>query len=247
MRIKNIVVVGLITVGIFGTSAVADGTHWGYTGHVGPDAWGHLSPKYKECSQGKNQSPIDIISSVNAHLPPLTLKYDAASTDIVNNGHTIQLNFAAGNILTIDGIDFELKQFHFHTPSENHIEGKSFPLEAHFVHLDKEGNIAVVALMFQEGEENEVLAKVWEKMPEKSGERSELKLADIAKALLPKDLHYYRFNGSLTTPPCTEGVRWMVLKTPVSISKEEVEKFKHIMHHANNRPTQPIDARMVVE
>ena len=246
MEIKKIALSIVATLSL-SVIAMADGTHWGYTGHEGPNDWGHLSEKYKECSQGKNQSPIDVVSSMEAHLEPLNVDYKAESTDIVNNGHTIQLNFAAGSTLMIDGMEFELKQFHFHTPSENHVHGKEYPLEAHFVHLDKEGNIAVIALMFEEGEENKALEKVWENMPEKSDDKSELNLADIAKALLPTDLHYYRFNGSLTTPPCTEGVRWMVLKTPVTVSKAQVEHFKHTMHHANNRPIQPINARMIVE
>ncbi|MFT7823314.1 MAG: carbonic anhydrase [Sulfurimonas sp.] len=241
-------VFALLPAVIFGTALLAGGhAHWGYTGHEGPDAWSELSPKYKVCGEGKNQSPINVVSSMDADLEALILDYQASSTEVLNNGHTVQLNFSAGSTLTVDGIVFELKQFHFHTPSENHIKGKSFPLEAHFVHLDKEGNIAVLALMFQEGKENKALAKVWEKIPEKSGEKSKLTLADIAKALLPENLDYYRFNGSLTTPPCTEGVRWLVLKTPVNVSRAQVEQFAHAMHHPNNRPIQPLNARVIVE
>ncbi|HFS85138.1 MAG TPA: carbonate dehydratase, partial [Epsilonproteobacteria bacterium] len=205
-------------VAMMSTATMASGAHWGYTGHEGPDAWGSLSPKYKTCSEGQNQSPINVVSSMDADLEALTLDYQAPSTELLNNGHTVQLNFAPGSTLTIDGVAFELKQFHFHTPSENNIEGKSYPLEAHFVHLDKEGNIAVLALMFEEGEENADLAKIWSKMPKSGGDKHALALTDIAKTLLPSNLDYYRFNGSLTTPPCTEGVRWLVLKTPVTIS-----------------------------
>ena len=140
------------------TTAKSGDAHWGYTGHNTPDTWGSLSPKYHSCSEGKNQSPIDVRSSMDADLEALTLSYTKASKEILNNGHTVQVNIEAGNNMVVDGISFELKQFHFHTPSENHIEGKSFPLEAHFVHLDKDGNIAVLALMFEEGEANEQLA-----------------------------------------------------------------------------------------
>jgi carbonic anhydrase len=229
------------------TTAKSGDAHWGYTGHNTPDTWGSLSPKYHSCREGKNQSPIDVRSSMDADLEALTLSYTKASKEILNNGHTVQVNIEAGNSMIVDGISFELKQFHFHTPSENHIEGKSFPLEAHFVHLDKDGNIAVLALMFEEGEANEQLAKVWASMPKNGGDKSELKLADIASSLLPENKDYYRFNGSLTTPPCTEGVRWLVLKTPVSISKAQVDAFLHTMHHPNNRPIQKTNARVIVK
>ncbi len=222
-------------------------THWGYTGHGAPDSWGELSPKYKMCGMGKNQSPINVTTSLDADLAAIAPEYKSASNEILNNGHTIQVNVEAGSTLSVDGITFELKQFHFHTPSENHIDGKSFPLEAHFVHLDKEGNIAVLALMFEEGEENKALSKVWKKMPKDANEKSALVLSDISKALLPENRDYYRFNGSLTTPPCSEGVRWLVLKTPVSVSKAQVEAFLHTMHHPNNRPIQAKNARMIVK
>ncbi|WP_373030872.1 carbonic anhydrase [Sulfurovum sp.] len=229
------------------TAPKSENAHWGYTGHNSPDTWGTLSPKYHTCSEGKNQSPINVRSSMDADLEALKISYTNASKDILNNGHTVQVNFEAGNTLVVDDVIFELKQFHFHTPSENNIDGKSFPLEAHFVHLDKDGNIAVLALMFEEGTENAELSKVWEKMPKNGGDTNELVLSDIASSLLPDNKDYYRFNGSLTTPPCTEGVRWFVLKTPVSISKEQVESFLHTMHHPNNRPIQKVNARVVVE
>lgn len=232
----------------FANEAETHTEHWGYTGHNTPEKWGVMSEKFKECGMGLNQSPINITHSLRANLPPLAPDYTHDSKNIVDNGHTIQVNMEPGNTLTVDGITFELKQFHFHSPSENHIDGKSYPLEAHFVHLDKDGNIAVIAVMFEEGAENLELAKVWKNMPQKDGESKTLKLVNIAKALLPKDKHYYRFNGSLTTPPCTEGVRWFVLKQPMTVSKEQIKKFHDdTMHHNNNRPIQPLDARMIVE
>ncbi len=225
----------------------AHNTHWGYTGHNTPETWGHLSEKYRTCGVGLNQSPINITHSLHAHLPPLNPSYRSSSKNITDNGHTVQVNMLPGSTLTIDGKTYELKQFHFHSPSENHINGQSFPLEAHFVHLDKEGHIAVVAVMFKEGRANPVLEKIWSKMPTKEGETNALVLSKVAQALLPKDKHYYRFNGSLTTPPCTEGVKWFVLKTPLTASKEQIEKFHHLMHHNNNRPIQPLDARVIVD
>lgn len=221
--------------------------HWGYTGHTTPDKWASLSEEYRECGTGLNQSPINITHSLHAKLPPLTPSYESDSNYIVDNGHTVQVNMAKGSSFVIDDITFELKQFHFHAPSENHIDGKEFPLEGHFVHLDKEGNIAVIAVMFEEGEENKALAKFWNTMPTKAGEIQTLKLSKIAKELLPKDKHYYRFNGSLTTPPCTEGVRWFVFKESLTISKEQVAKFHEVVHGNNNRPIQPLDARIIVD
>lgn len=221
--------------------------HWEYTGHTTPEKWASLSEKYRECGTGLNQSPIDIIHSMHAKLPPLAPSYESASNLIIDNGHTVQVNMTKGSFFVIDNIRFELKQFHFHAPSENHIDGKEFPLEGHFVHLDKDGNIAVIAVMFEGGKENKALAKFWNTMPTKAGENKPLKLLKIAKALLPKDKHYYRFNGSLTTPPCTEGVRWFVFKESLPISKAQVAKFHEVVHSNNNRPIQPLDARIIVD
>jgi carbonic anhydrase len=224
--------------------------HWGYSGHGGPEHWGELSKDYQMCLIGKNQSPIDIRtkSAFETKLPAIQFDYHTSAKDVVDNGHTEQVDLEPGSFITIDGRKFELKQFHFHTPSENRIDGQSFPLEAHFVHADEHGNLAVVALMFTYGKANPVLAKVWENMPEHAGEKHHFTLSseDVMK-LLPKNRDYYRFNGSLTTPPCTEGVRWFVIKEPVTISKEQVQKFAKIMHHNNNRPVQPLNSRMVLK
>jgi carbonic anhydrase len=219
---------------------------WGYTGHNTPDKWGTLSENFRECGAGLNQSPINITHSLHANLPPLNPSYTTNSVDVLDNGHTIQINMAPGSTFSIEGQTFELKQFHFHAPSENHIEGKSFALEGHFVNVDKNGHIAVIALMFEEGKSNATLEKIWSNMPSHAGEDKKLELVKIAQELLPEDKHYYRFNGSLTTPPCTEGVKWFVLKTPVTISKEQVERFHEIMP-SNNRPIQPLDARVLVD
>ncbi len=226
---------------------VKEKAHWGYTGHGSPEKWAELSPDNKMCGVGKTQTPINITTSLDADLEPLKISYTKDSKEILNNGHTVQVNIEAGNTMDVEGLSFELKQFHFHTPSENHIDGKSFPLEAHFVHIDKKGNIAVLALMFEEGKENKQLAKIWDNMPKNADEKSQLKLAHIASSLLPENKEYYRFAGSFTTPPCTEGVRWMVLKTPVTVSKAQVEKFLNIMHHPNNRPIQATNARVIAK
>ena len=224
------------------------GTHWGYTGHEGPEHWGELSEEYRMCAQGMNQSPIDIVASVHGDLAPIGFGYTAAPTEILNNGHTVQVNVAKGSTITLDGETYALLQFHFHTPSENHIAGKEFPLEAHFVHANAEGHLAVVGVMFEAGAENAELKKLWADMPMEAGVHHTLH-ADAADvlALLPEKREYYRFNGSLTTPPCTEGVKWMVLKQPLTISKAQVEKFMHAVHGPDNRPVQPLNARVVAD
>ncbi len=230
--------------------AGSHGVHWGYSGHAGPENWGNLSDKYIMCKLGKNQSPIDIKTdkAFDADLPTIGIDYKSASKEELNNGHTVQVNIVPGSSITVDGIKFELKQFHFHTPSENTIDGQYFPLEAHFVHADENGNLAVIGVMFKYGAENEVIKKVWEEMPEHANDVEKITLsAEDVKNILPKNREYYRFNGSLTTPPCSEGVRWFVMKQPVTISKEQVKKFADVMHHPNNRPVQPINARVILK
>lgn len=237
-----------ITLSLFGTLAQASGeNHWGYTGHTSPEHWGELDPAYALCASGKNQSPVNIVDPVTADLPPLTVAYSGNANEILNNGHTVQANFPAGNAFTVSGHRFELKQVHFHTPSENHIQDKDFPLEAHFVHADKTGNLAVIAVMFIEGKENKTLTKLWNEMPMHAGERHALSAKFDASELLPAKLDYYRFSGSLTTPPCSEGVWWQVLKKPLTISKAQVEKFAHAVHGHNNRPIQAANARLLLK
>lgn len=228
-------------------AGTAEKAHWGYTGDTGPEHWGELDEKYVMCAKGKNQSPIDLANFIEADLAPIQFNYQTPATEILNNGHTIQVNFPEGNTITLYGKMFELKQFHFHTPSENLIEGKSFAMEAHLVHADKDGNLAVIAVMYDEGEAQQLIALLWEQMPEKAGEHKDLSGDVNAMGLLPEDKDYYRFNGSLTTPPCSEGVWWLVMKQPLTVSKQQVETFAHLMHGANNRPIQPANARPVLK
>lgn len=224
----------------------AGGAHWEYSGEAGPDNWAKLSPEYSACS-GKNQSPINLTGFIEAKLDPITFNYTAGSAEILNNGHTVQINAVPGSNIKIDGVQFELKQFHFHAPSENLINGKSFPMEAHLVHADKDGNLAVVAVMFTEGENNKALEKAWAQMPHEAGGKETLAAGISPLDILPPDRNYYRFDGSLTTPPCSEGVRWLVMKDSIPASKEQIEKFAHAMHHPNNRPVQPVNARTVLK
>ncbi len=221
--------------------------HWGYGEDAGPLKWGDLKSEYFMCKEGKNQSPINITSAYEVEKKPLKINHKAGGEEVIFNGHAVQVNYKAGSSIDVDGHVFELKQFHFHNPSENTIDGKSFPMEAHFVHADKDGNLAVLGLMFVEGEANAELAKLIEVLPKKAGEKNKLKTVADSNGLLPKEKDYYRFTGSLTTPPCSEGVIWAVFKKPVSASKEQLEAIASVLGHANNRPTQPINARIIGE
>lgn len=252
MKLGKILTSGVV-IALLGSALLAGGgsTHWGYTGHEGPANWGDLSADYSLCKNGKSQSPIDITSSVTVQskgLEKIGFDYSTGISSVTNNGHTIQVNFDEGSNIIVDGIKFPLVQLHFHTPSENQINGKEFPLEGHFVHATKDGSLAVIGLMFEDGAENPFIKKVWAKMPHQAGEKESLSIsAKEVNALLPKNKAYYRFNGSLTTPPCSEGVRWLVLKNYSTISKEQTKEFLDLFHHENNRPVQPINARKVIK
>ena len=221
--------------------------HWGYAGEVGPEHWAEFESDFGACSSGRNQSPIDLTGFINAELPAIGFNYKPGGRQVVNNGHAVQVNYSPGSSITVDATSFELKQVHFHSPSENTINGKSFPMEAHFVHADAKGNLAVVALMFEQGENNPVLAKVWPQVSRVENSQAALTPEIDANDLLPADRDYYRYNGSLTTPPCSEGVRWLVLKRPARASAEQLGKVGEAIGHPNNRPVQPRGARPVLD
>lgn len=228
------------------TPAVMAQTHWSYEGETGPANWGKLDPQFVMCAMGRNQSPIDLAGFTEADLKPMKTNYKTAASQIVNNGHTLQVDYAPGSTLVVDGREFELKQFHFHAPSENTLNGKHFPMEGHLVHADKDGNLAVVAVMFSQGADNALLGKLWQHVPANKGDKQALPAGLNANALLPASRDHYAFNGSLTTPPCSEGVRWLVIKQSVSASKAQIERFSGTVGEANNRPVQPLNARAVL-
>jgi carbonic anhydrase len=220
--------------------------HWGYSGHEGPRNWGKLDPKFAACAIGKNQSPVNLPSFKKGQQKPVEFDYKGGASEILNNGHTIEIEYREGSSLILDGHTYELKQFHFHAPSENTINGKHFPLEGHLVHADKDGHLAVVAILFNEGPANPLIASLWQGIPSKVGEKHELPEPLNAVQLLPSDREYYRFAGSLTTPPCSEGVTWLVVRKPVTASKEQIAAFSKAVGFANSRPVQPLNARRVL-
>jgi len=234
----------LIAASVVSCGALAQ-HHWSYSGEAGPQNWGKLEAEFAACGIGKNQSPIDLVNVPKGDLKPLEIAYGKGANEIVNNGHTVQVNYRPGSSLVVDGRSFELKQFHFHAPSENTFDGKHFPLEGHFVHADKDGHLAVVAVMFREGAANPVLATLWKSMPGKAGDKKALASLPSAAGLLPADRGYYRFTGSLTTPPCSEGVEWLVIKQPATASKQQIGAFGKAVGGPNNRPVQPLNGRHV--
>jgi len=220
--------------------------HWDYKGSQGPGHWGELGEEYKLCATGKHQSPIDIESpSGNAKLLPIKFHYQDADTVVVNNGHTVQLNFPRGNFVEIDGDHFDLKQLHFHTPSEHKVSGAGYDLEMHLVHQNAQGHLAVVGVLFEEGPANKALAKLWSELPS-SGEKLPEPLLMNPKSLLPPRQVYYHYPGSLTTPPCSEGVAWYVLTQPTTISSKQHEVFTKVIQF-NSRPVQAINGRTLVK
>jgi carbonic anhydrase len=226
--------------------AMAQHHHWGYSGEGAPQNWGKLDPEFATCASGKSQSPIDLGKSTKGNPTPVRLDYKKGTTEILNNGHTVQVNYQPGSALTLDGRSFELKQFHFHAPSENTFNGKHFPLEGHLVHADKDGNLTVVAVMFSEGAANPFIASLWKMMPTHEDEKNALPEPLSALQMLPAERHYYMFTGSLTTPPCAEGVRWLVIQKPVTASKAQIDAFAKAVGFPNNRPVQPLNARQVL-
>jgi carbonic anhydrase len=222
-------------------------THWTYQGKTGPDNWAKLSPEFATCASGRNQSPVNIDATTHASLKPLKSIQKFAAKDIANNGHSVQVNFKEGNMLVLDSGAYQMKQVHFHSPSENTIHGKIFPLEAHFVHADSKGNLTVLAVMYTEGKANLGLAKLWGQMSKEVSEPVALKNRVTASELIPENRSYYRYSGSLTTPPCTEGVRWLVMKNPMTASKEQIKDLNDVIQHDNNRPLQALNGRIIVE
>ena len=219
--------------------------HWDYRGAHGMAHWAKLDHGFEVCGSGRRQSPIDIRQATPAPLPALEFAYTAVAPAIVNNGHTIQVNVPAGQFLTVGGKRLELLQFHFHTPSEERVKGKASAMVAHLVHRDEDGHLAVVAVLLESGRGGSPFDTVLGHLPRKAGQT--LTVADLSldlQALLPKDRRYYDFEGSLTTPPCSEGVHWMVLREPVAVQLKSIQAFRAL--YANNaRTVQPLGGREV--
>lgn len=221
--------------------------HWTYSGPNGAEKWGSLDKAFAACSLGQRQSPIDIRHTVRADLPAIQFAYKATPLSIVDNGHSIKVDTADAGGITIAGESYALQQFHFHKPSEEKLNGKAYAMVVHLVHQSKAGKLAVVAVMFEAGKEQALIRTLWSNLPLE--QEQPLVLPDIKidpTLLLPAKRTYYTFLGSLTTPPCTEGVLWLVLKTPVQVSREQLAGFGTIYKN-NARPIQAVNGRLIKE
>lgn len=238
---------------IFASSAVTPGQGqdpehtWDYSEAQGPRHWGDLKPDFATCKTGHRQSPIDIRDTRKTDLPPIQFDYKVSPLHIIDNGHTVMINSDPGSYMSVGGKTYQLKQFHFHRPSEEKIHGKGYDMVIHLVHADQEGNLAVVAILLQKGEDNPLIHELWDHLPKEKGKEETLENVRIdAAGLLPADRSYYTYPGSLTTPPCGESVVWFVLTRPGMVSAAEIEQFGKLYRN-NARPTQAQYDRVVLE
>lgn len=218
--------------------------HWGYDGDEGPEHWADLCTGFSACGH-QSQSPVNITGATdNDQLTPIEVSYSSTSADIVNNGHTVQFNCAPGSKINVNGTEYELLQFHYHGLSEHQVDGQHFPLEVHFVHKATDDNFAVLGIFFEEGDENKLFADFLAHFPHQEGEYSDENISIDLSSLLPQDMSYYYYSGSLTTPPCSEVVNWYVLKNTVTASADQIAEFQAILHD-NYRPVQDLNGRSI--
>ncbi|MGE5466275.1 MAG: surface-adhesin E family protein [Ignavibacteria bacterium] len=221
---------------------------WSYEGEGGPANWAKLRPEYAGCAAGKRQSPIDIRETVRVDLEPIKFNYKPSRFVIVDTGHTIEVNVEEGNTMQVMERTYELRQFHFHKPAEERINGRTYDMTVHFVHRDEAGRVAVIAVPLEKGSENPLIQAVWNNLPlDKNQEVSPSAPMDPALLLPPPDRRaYFTYMGSLTTPPCTEDVLWMVFKQPMQVSPQQIGVFSHLYLN-NARPVQPSNGRLIKE
>ena len=226
-------------------ASAAGGTDadWSYEGDTGPGRWGRLDPSFAVCGTGRLQSPVDLAPGTAVAPGRIDLSWRAFPLEVENTGHTIQANAAPGSSMILEGRRFELVQFHFHHPAEHTVGGSRHAMEVHFVHRAAEGDLGVVGAFLSEGAANPVVAALWEDLPAPGGRRTHAGLVDPA-GLLPTRRAYFRYEGSLTTPPCSEIVRWVVMMDPVAVSRGQIDAFARI-YPSNARPVQPLNGRPV--
>lgn len=219
--------------------------HWSYHGEHGAEHWGEMAG-FETCKIGKVQSPVNInTKSVKKGTPnPIKFNYNSSQAQIINNGHTIQVNIPEGQTIEVNGKSYQLLQFHFHAPSEEGFDKKRFPMVAHLVHKSDDGQLAVVAVLMQSGAHNGIFKRIFDELPKTEHEKAYLAKLNL-DLILPEDREYYKFEGSLTTPPCTEGVKWHVLKKPIELSSAQIKAFQKL-YPMNARPLQPLNEREII-
>lgn len=223
--------------------------HWAYAGTGGPSAWGTLKPEFALCANGQRQSPIDIRGGLAVDLDPVRFDYQPSRFGVLDNGHTLQVNVAPGSSIDVGGHRFELQQFHFHRPSEERIDGRQFEMSLHLVHKDEQGRLAVVAVLFDKADHGPLqpeVQKVWNNLPLERDQESTARAPIDLAGLLPTDRRYFTYMGSLTTPPCSEGVQWIVMQKPVVLTAEQIGLFARI-YPMNARPVQSASGRRILQ
>lgn len=223
--------------------------HWGYSGEDGPAHWGDLASEFNTCSRGAQQSPIDIsdVDVFRAEAGALTFDYRPTPLRIINNGHTIQVNYEPGSTLTLRSQTYQIVQFHFHAPSEHARNGKLSDMELHIVHQSAAKELVVVGVLLEHGSESAAIEPIWRAIPSETGHEKTIAGTTVnAASLLPSSRSYFEYMGSLTTPPCAEGVRWLVLTTPMQLSQEQITNFRKVIP-MNARPVQKLNWRFVLE
>ncbi len=244
MRLRALLLMSLAMAAPAGAQTTA---HWDYYGKTGPLGWGRLDPAYRLCSQGKEQSPIDIRGAhLNKSLQPIEFHYMSASVDLENTGNTVIVHVKPGSYILANGVRYDLQQFHFHHPAEESVNGKLTDMDVHLVHKSADGKLAVLAVRLSEdrGDPNATLATLWQHLPTTAGSTD--KVSDMINpgGLLPADQGYWTYMGSLSAPPCTEGVRWFVFEQPVSISRSQLRAFA-MLYRINSRPLQDRNGRKI--
>lgn len=225
------------------STSIAAVIHWSYQGPDGPEFWGDLDPSFAMCKDGMKQSPIDLSNPTSEDAEDHKIRYRSTPLVIINNGHTIQVDYNGNSYILLNNLRYRLLQFHFHTPSEHTKDGQVFPMEAHLVHMNDNGELAVIGIHMRIGEENDFLKAIWANMPTQEATVEVAKEINV-KNFLPEDDGHYNYSGSLTTPPCSEGVNWIVLDTPVEISLAQLQAFQAIFP-MNARPVQALNVRIL--
>lgn len=241
-KFLNLMMLGLFSMGVYAGGNVQHDKN-----ALHDEALSHVSDAYTLCDAGKNQSPIDITESADRDLDSISFHYNPSPVRAINNGHTIQMNYAPGSYMEAGGRRYHLLQFHFHTPSEHRVSGNASDMEVHLVHKSDDGHIAIVGVMLNEGRNNRHLGRLWQIMPTKIDNEvyADGAMMNVAD-LLPENHAYYHYQGSLTTPPCSEGVSWFVMKNSLTLSKKAVRKFQSVVGN-NARPVQALHARIPMQ
>ncbi len=218
--------------------------HWGYEGETGSDRWGRLDPAFALCDTGLQQSPVELASAIPASADSLAMHWRPADAQVLDNGHTIQVDVAEGSYIALADRRFSLLQLHFHLPSEHAVGGKRSPMEVHFVHRSAEGDLAVIGVFMYDGKAHPGIQSIWDAIPDDRNVPASL-TGFNPNALLPESLAHFRYAGSLTTPPCSEVVSWVVMTDSISVSQAQISAFAE-RHSMNARPVQPLNRRFVL-